>query len=82
MTPIDEPVVVVASFAGGERVRPIKFRWGDRVIHVKEITYRWTKQEGKRKLYLFSLTDGRTLYNISFDPAGLIWRLEGLETDI
>jgi hypothetical protein len=81
MTGIDEPVAVVASFGDGGRIRPLRFRWGGRVIQVEEVTYRWTQYEGRRKLYFFSITDGGALYNLSFDPAGLRWMLKAVETE-
>lgn len=81
MTEIDEPVTVVASFGGSERVRPLRFNWGGRVITVKEVTYRWVRHDGARRLYFFSLTDGKTLYNLCFDPSGLTWRLHAVETE-
>ncbi len=81
MTTIGEPVTVVASFSGGGKINPLKFRWSGRVIPVKEVTYRWVKHDGGRRLYCFSITDGSTLYNLSFDPAGLSWRLQAVETE-
>ncbi len=82
MTAIDEPVTVVASFGGRERVKPLSFRWAGREIPVKEVTYRWVQQDGSRRLYFFSLTDGSTLYNLCFDPSGLSWRLQAVETEL
>ncbi len=82
MTTIDEPVTVIASFGGGERISPLKFRWSGRVIPVKEVTYRWVRHDGSRRLYCFSLTDGSTLYNLCFDPEGLSWMLQAVETEL
>ncbi len=82
MTMVDEPVAVIASFGGRGGMRPLRFRWNGRVIHVKGVTYRWVRREGSRRLHLFSVTDGGTLYSLCFDPAGLSWRLEAVETEI
>jgi len=76
---VEEPVTVIVSFGGRERLRPLKFRWNGRVIPVKEVTYRWTNVDGDKKFYCFSLTDGTTLYNLSFDPKELQWRLLEVE---
>ncbi|RMG75060.1 MAG: hypothetical protein D6710_00660 [Nitrospirae bacterium] len=80
MVEIDEPVGVVATFYQG-RIRPLKFRWGDRVIPVKSVTYQWIRQDGFKRLYFFSVTDGKTLYNLSYDGDTLTWRLEAVETE-
>jgi len=77
--PVEEPVTVIASFGGKERLRPLKFRWNGRVIQVSDVTYRWTSTDGDRKFYCFSITDGKALYNLSFDPQGLQWKLLEIE---
>ncbi len=82
MTTVDEPVTVVASFGGGGRISPLKFRWSGRVIPVREVTYRWTRHVGGRRLYCFSISDGTTLYSLSFDPEGLSWRLQAVDTGL
>jgi hypothetical protein len=74
---IGEKVNVLASFAGG--IRPIKFKWSGRLIPVKEVTYTWKSREGKANIHHFSVTDGTSLYELSFDSQSLIWRLENLE---
>ncbi len=80
MVEIDEPVAVVASFYKG-RVRPLKFKWNERVIPVKEVTYQWVQRDGLRRWYLFSVTDGKTLYNLSYEPQGQQWKLRAVETE-
>lgn len=79
MTRIGEPISVIASFGPPYRVRPVRFRWSGRLLEVKEVTYTWTTKEGERRLYHFSVTDGSTLYELSFDTAALLWRIEQLE---
>ncbi len=81
MVEVDEPVSVVASFASG-RIRPLSFRWNSRLIQVKEITYRWTQQDGEKELLLFAVTDGKCLYNLSFSPRETTWRLLSVETEL
>lgn len=79
---VGEQVTVIASFGGRDGVRPLSFNWDGRVIQVKEVTYRWVQQDGSKRLYFFSLTDGRALYSLYFDPAGLRWGLQAVETDL
>ncbi len=77
---ISEPISVIASFSPSCRLRPVKFVWGKRSLQIQEITYQWKTREGTSAIYHFSVTDGRTLYEISFNSSTLLWRLEGLET--
>lgn len=80
MVEIDESVSVVAAFHGG-RIRPVRFRWKGRLIPVRQITYQWTRKDGWRMIHFFSVTDGKTLYNLSFEPDILSWRLQAVETE-
>jgi hypothetical protein len=78
MMRIGEKVNVLASFTGG--IRPIKFKWSGRLITVKDVTYTWKSREGNAHIHHFSVTDGDSLYELSFDAQSLVWRLENLET--
>ena len=80
MVEIDEPVGVVATFFQG-RIRPLSFRWGDRLIRIRRVTYEWTRQDGLRMIYFFSVTDGKTLYNLVYETDTLTWRLQAVETE-
>ncbi len=79
---IGERVAVVAIFGGTERLSPIKFRWDQRVIKIRDVTYSWMDKEGTSKVYHFSVTDGGTLYELSFNTDSIIWSLEKVETDV
>jgi hypothetical protein len=76
---IQETINVVASFGMPYRIKPVRFRWNGKLFEVKDITYVWQTKEGQTKIYHFSITDGKTLYELSFDTASLVWRLERLE---
>lgn len=75
----EEAVSVIVSFGRPYRIRPLRFRWSGRTIDVKEITYSWKTREGRKELYHFSVTDGGALYELTFDPGSLLWKLEQLE---
>jgi hypothetical protein len=49
------------------------------MCEVKDITYTWETKEGQKTIRHFSVTDGRTLYELSFDTHSLIWKMENLE---
>jgi len=75
-----EPVTVVALFGGRPSVRPVKFRWAGRVIHIKEITYHWIEPKGKKKLHHFSVTDGQSVYLLRFDPDSMGWWVTAVQS--
>jgi hypothetical protein len=77
MTYIGEKVNVLASFTSG--IRPIKFKWSGRLVTVKEVTYTWKSREGHESVHHFSVTDGTSLYELSFHAHSLVWKLEKLE---
>jgi hypothetical protein len=76
---VGETISVIASFAHPYRVRPVRFNWSGRLFEIKEITYTWKTKEGKKNIYHFSVTDGGSLYELTFDADSLLWRLENLE---
>jgi len=77
MMHIGEKVSVLASFTAD--IRPIKFKWSGRLITVQEVTYTWRSREGQASVHHFSVTDGTSLYELSFHTQSLVWRLENLE---
>jgi hypothetical protein len=76
---IGENISVIASFGLPYKIKPVRFKWSGRLREVKDITYSWTTKEGQSKIYHFSISDGKTLYELSFDTSSLLWRLEKLE---
>jgi hypothetical protein len=76
---IGEIISVVASFGLPYKVRPVRFQWSGKLREVKDITYLWTTKEGQNSIYHFSVSDGNTLYELSFNGTSLLWRLENLE---
>jgi hypothetical protein len=76
---IGETISVVASFGLPYKIKPLRFKWSGKLFEVKDITYSWQTKEGQNRIYHFSISDGKTLYELSFDTSSLIWRLEKLE---
>lgn len=76
---IGEIINVIASFGLPYKIKPIRFHWYGKLREVKDITYTWTTKEGQSSIYHFSVTDGNTLYELSFNTTSLLWRLENLE---
>ncbi len=76
---VGETISVVASFGQSYRIKPVRFNWSGRLFEIKEITYAWETREGKKNIYHFSVTDGGSLYELTFDTDSLLWKLENLE---
>ena len=76
---VGETISVIASFGRSHRIKPVRFNWSGKLFEIKEITYTWKTEEGKKNIHHFSVTDGRTLYELTFDTDSLMWRLENLE---
>ncbi|MFO0751781.1 MAG: hypothetical protein U0411_00465 [Thermodesulfovibrionales bacterium] len=76
---IGENISVIASFSMPFRIKPVRFRWTGRLFEVQEITYTWKTREGQTEVYHFSVTDGKALYELTFDTRSLLWVLESLE---
>ena len=76
---IGESISVIASFGLPYKIRPVRFRWSGKLFEVKEITYSWQTRDGRDNIYYFSVSDGQTLYELSFDTSSLLWKMEKVE---
>ena len=74
---IQEPIKVLAVFDNG--IRPVKFKWRGRVYQVREITHFWDRRNGQIVLKCFSVSDGATLFELSYDPGAVSWTLEEVD---
>jgi len=73
---LDDPVTVRADFAGG-RATPVCFRRRGRVHRVHEVAARWEERRGGARILYFScLDEAGDLYQLRFDGAEFLWRLE------
>ncbi len=76
-TEIREPIKVMAVFDKG--IRPVKFRWNDRVYPVKQITYTWKTRVGSAAVIHFAVTDGSTLFELTYNLSTMKWALEQVD---
>jgi hypothetical protein len=76
---VAEGITVLVSFGMPYRIKPLSFTWSGRTIEIKEVTYTWKTKEGQREVHHFSVTDGNTLYELTFDATSLLWQVESLE---
>ena len=75
---VHQPIRVGAVFRQGTVV-PCWFLYRGRKIPVREITYTWTEREGGSVFLHFSVSDGVNLYELSFQPERLAWKIEAVE---
>jgi len=72
---LNDPVDVLTSFVGGV-MRPIRFRWQGRVIHVREVTGQWNRREGHAVLRCFTVLASRDeSFELCYDARGPRWIL-------
>lgn len=77
---VQETINVVAIFGLPYKLKPVRFKWSERIFEVKEVTYSWKTNEGCAEIYHFSVTDGNSLYELCFNASSLLWKLEKVET--
>jgi hypothetical protein len=76
---IGEDITVLVSFGKPYRIKPLSFTWSGKTHEITEVTYAWKTKEGQKDLHHFSVTDGNTLFELTFDSVTLIWEIESVE---
>ena len=77
-TIINEPIDVGAVF-GKTRIKPKWFIWNGNKRDIKEVTYTWRAREGEAEVIHFSVTDGATVFELTFNQKTLRWTLENTD---
>ncbi|HOV22036.1 MAG TPA: hypothetical protein P5150_01315 [Candidatus Ratteibacteria bacterium] len=78
-TEIKERIEVNAIFTKN-KLKILWFKWKERKYFVKNITFSWKKHSGDKEIYLFDLSNGIDVFEISFIPENLTWYLEKIYT--
>ena len=73
-TEINRRVKVGAVFEG-TIVTPKWFVWENRRRMIAQVTWRWYTMDGETRIVHFSVTDGGNLFELTFNPVTLEWRL-------
>lgn len=79
MERIAEKVKVAAIFAPGGRVRPVWFEWQREKHAITETTYCWLDRVGNATLLRFAVSDGASLFELSYNTNDQNWTLVGVE---
>ena len=74
-TIINEPIVVGAVFSKNT-VNPKWFIRENDKHTISEVTYTWETNLGNAKIINFAVTNGSTVFEISFNKKTLEWKLE------
>ena len=78
---LDEPIAVIALYMDGHQ-RPLRFRWNGRVYRIARITGHWVVQEGaNRHRHYAVVCEKSNVFEISYDPKDLGWRLRSVYLD-
>lgn len=76
---IRENIRVAAIFGPGTAIRPVWFDWGRRKYTVQEITCTWEERRGTALLLHFGVSDGATLFQLTYNAATQGWSLGAVE---
>ena len=72
---VEEPIDVIAVFECS-RMRPIRFKWKDRVYRVKQVTGTWISEIGRYRYRHFAVVDESTnFFELSFGERDTSWTL-------
>jgi hypothetical protein len=70
---------VAVIFGPGNSIRPVWFDWRRRKYEVREVTYTWQEREGEATLLRFAVSDGASLFELTFNSANRIWSLAAVD---
>ena len=78
---LNDPVDVLTAFVDGS-MRPLRFRWQGRVIHVRKVTGQWNRREGQAVLRYFAVqARNDETYELCYDARGPRWVLSRAWTE-
>ena len=78
---VNEPIDVLSIFRDGA-MRPVKFKWSQRTLLIRRVSYRWVTREGAYPVHHFAvMVDGHDSYHITFDTYTMHWVLESVDTE-
>ena len=64
-----------------EFITPKWFKWMDKKYDIKSVSMRWKSFHGSEVITHFSVTDGKNLYELSFNQKTLEWLLQKVGTE-
>jgi len=80
VTRVNQPIKVAAVF-DGPSIKPKWFTWVNKKFEIKKVAMVWKSYDGSARIMHFSVTDGSSLYEISFNNRTYEWRLEKIAVE-
>ncbi|RMH60598.1 MAG: hypothetical protein D6677_13360 [Calditrichaeota bacterium] len=78
---IHEPIEVITHF-GKNSVRPLRFKWNERVYKVRQWNSFWVRKKGYDRHYHFAVKlDNADRVVLSFDDSTLQWQIARIYLD-
>ena len=72
---IYEPIEVISHFKDG-KLKPLRFRWNDRVYKISQLNGHWVDNQGFSKEHHFSvIADTSDLFEILFNNTDFKWQI-------
>jgi len=72
---INEKISVVSLFEKG-KIKPILFKWQNRLYKILQVAFSYSKNIGKDKFYYFSVQTESGGFELSFNREKFSWNLE------
>jgi len=60
-----------------DKLRPVMFIWRNREYRVQDVTYVWRETLGQAEIYHFTVSDGATVFELSYNAKALDWTITG-----
>lgn len=79
-TQINEDIEVIAVFKQGVAT-PARFSWHGREYRVEKVNLRYSRFEGRGKVYYFAVSDSINYFKLRFDTDKMHWSLIESYTD-
>ncbi len=76
-----ENIRVAAVFGPGSHLRPVWFDRRGKKHTVREVTYTWKDKSGDVTLLHFAVSDGATVYELTYNTTSQMWALTDVDAE-
>ncbi|GFE59154.1 hypothetical protein [Geobacter sp. AOG1] len=75
MQKIGEHIRVAVIFGPGDCIRPVWFDWRRHKYEILQVTSSWEERQGAATVFHFAVSDGATLFELTYNAMAHAWRL-------
>jgi hypothetical protein len=61
-----------------DKLRPVMFIWRNREYRVQDVTYVWREIQGQAEVYHFTVSDGASVFELSYNAKALDLTITGV----